>query len=122
MNRIRKENMLILILITVMNIISLIRGEWNIYLFFLFVTAMIIWIFKPSVLKPFTYVINKIIFVLSYIITFILIAILYYVIFLLFRPILYVNDKRFFKKIDRDLATYYIESKNDWKNNMKELF
>jgi len=122
MHKSRRKNLPILMLTVVWNIFNWIKSSPDIIALCVFASVMLIWIFKPEFLNPLAYIFNKIVFALSFAVTAVLVAILYYFVFVLFKPILYLNDKRFFKKPNKKASTYYTSSSNEWKKNIEELY
>lgn len=90
------------------------RFFWvEIFLFLLIFFFLLFLIFLPKKLEIFKKVFNYTFYLVSLFLTFIIVGFIYYFIFPLFKPILYLADKRFYRKVDFNTKTYYNKKDND---------
>lgn len=78
-------------------------------LFFISLTlvSFLIFIFLPRQLFNIKKMLDKIFLFFAFIFTVLIMFIIYYIIFLAFKPILYIVDKRFYKRINKKESSYY---------------
>ncbi|HAV91789.1 TPA: hypothetical protein DCW38_01225 [candidate division WOR-3 bacterium] len=122
MHKERRRNLAVLMFAFALNLLSMIKGSVNLIYISILALILFVWLVKSEFLYPLTFIFNKIVFILTFLTTVILVSFVYYVMFLLSKPLLYLNDKRFYKKQNNDIPSYYVKSSNEWKKNLEELF
>lgn len=103
----RLKSVQVVLIFSILTFIFRKIGSLKIFFFSLTVISLLVLIFLPKKLFIAKKLLDKLFLFITFLFTVLIVFVIYYIIFMIFKPILYVMDKRFYKRVDKNKTSYY---------------